>query len=43
MVVNINGLSDLWQLTQQWQKAMLLLYMIEAQLSPQQGTSSTGT
>ncbi|MEQ3448792.1 Na/Pi symporter [Pseudoalteromonas sp. XMcav2-N-2] len=43
MVVNINGLSDMWQLTQQWQKAMLLLYLIEAQLSPQKGTSSTGT
>ncbi|WP_235577039.1 Na/Pi symporter [Pseudoalteromonas sp. R3] len=34
MVVNINGLSDMWQLTQQWQKAMLLMHMIDAQLSP---------
>lgn len=35
MVRNINGLSDMWQLTQQWHKAMLLLYLIEKQLNPQ--------
>ncbi|QPB85600.1 Na/Pi cotransporter family protein [Pseudoalteromonas rubra] len=34
MVRNINGLSDMWQLTQQWHKAMLLLYLIDEQLNP---------
>ncbi|TMP38480.1 Na/Pi cotransporter family protein [Pseudoalteromonas rubra] len=41
MVININGLSDMWQLTQQWQKAMLLIYLIDAQLSPDTRHSST--
>ncbi|WP_242441688.1 Na/Pi cotransporter family protein [Pseudoalteromonas piscicida] len=33
MVSNINSLSEMWQLSQQWHKAMLLVRIIDAQLS----------
>ncbi|MEK0161065.1 Na/Pi cotransporter family protein [Pseudoalteromonas piscicida] len=36
MVSNINTLTEMWQLSQQWHKAMLLIHAIEAQLSPSQ-------
>lgn len=36
MVSNINTLAEMWQLSQQWHKAMLLIHAIEAQLSPSQ-------
>ncbi|WP_419147439.1 Na/Pi cotransporter family protein [Pseudoalteromonas 'SMAR'] len=36
MVQNINALAEMWQLSQQWQKAMLLLYQVESQLDNSQ-------
>ncbi|RZG04424.1 Na/Pi cotransporter family protein [Pseudoalteromonas sp. CO348] len=42
MVSNINTLAEMWQLSQQWHKAMLLIHAIEAQLElPQSSIQSS--